>query len=336
MIIPFFIPHSGCPHQCVFCNQKKITGRNDADGAASVPDTINRYLDGRHKDGPVQVAFYGGTFTALPHETQTRYLETVRPFIRSGKIQGLRLSTRPDAINSETLSILKQYHVRVVELGAQSMDDQVLVRSGRGHTAADTNKAVAALRERGFSVGLQLMPGLPGDSEDIFRRSVQQVIGLKPDFVRLYPALVIKGTPLEGLYRAGRYSPLSLDAAVSTCRDAFLRFQECGVAVARMGLQPTEKLEKPGTILAGPFHPAFRQLVESSVFLDEMRQALRKSEGKIMSAVFLVNPRDVSTAIGQRRANIEILKKEFELRDVVVRGARKTAASCGRIELLTS
>jgi histone acetyltransferase (RNA polymerase elongator complex component) len=338
MIIPFFIPHAGCPHQCVFCNQKNITGRGRPLPAADVAATIDRCLARRNFtsiDLSVQVAFYGGSFTGLPPDTQEEYLKAVRPFIESGRISNIRLSTRPDCINGKGLDLLRRYHVKTVELGVQSMDDRVLALAGRGHTAAATENAVALLREHRFDVGVQLMPGLPGDSADLFRATVLRIIALKPDFVRLYPALVIKGTPLEQLYRTGAYDPLSLDAAVSICRAAQVSFSRADIPVIRMGLQPTEELERPGTILAGPYHPAFRQLVESSIFLDKMRVLLREGRAANSAPVFCVNRRDVSAAVGQRRENIVRLKKEFGLAEVrIVEG--KLNAGKGEVILLSA
>ncbi len=335
MIIPFFIPHAGCPHQCVYCNQRNITGQDAYAGAASVPEKIDRYLSAYKSDDPVQLAFYGGSFTALPPDEQETYLAAARPYIESGRIRDIRLSTRPDCISGKVLDLLAQYHVKTVELGVQSMDDYVLALAGRGHLAADTVNAVALLKKYRFNIGLQLMPGLPGDSAAIFQATVDAVIGLKPDFVRLYPALVIKGTPLERLYRAGKYVPLSLDQAVSMCRDAYTKFEQAGISVVRMGLQPTEELERPGTILAGPYHPAFRQLVVSSIFLDKMRAALMVGSEKRKTAVFAVNPRDVSTAVGQRRENIERLKKEFGLLEVRIVEGRSDGGR-GEVTLLLS
>ena len=197
------------------------------------------------------------------------------------------------------------------------MDDRVLTLSGRGHTEADTVNAVTLLKEYSFTVGLQLMPGLPGDSAHGFLNTVNKAIALKPDFVRLYPTLVIKDTPLEELYHAGRYAPLSFDEAVSLCRDALTRFGQKGIEVIRIGLQPTEELLKPGTIVAGPYHPSFRQHVESSLFLDKMRAVLT---GKVFlehRAVILVNPSDISASIGQQRSNIRMLKKEFSIHVII-------------------
>ena len=319
MIIPFFIPHSGCPHQCVFCNQKNITGRKSAVHPDAIARTIIDYCRTHTKQEIVQIAFYGGSFTALPHEEQKAYLEAARPFIRSGQIEHIRLSTRPDCINRDILSLLKSYNVRIVELGVQSLSDEVLTRSGRGHTAADTASAVKLLREYGFAVGLQLMVGLPGDSASSFSETVSCIIELKPDFVRIYPTLVIAGTPLEELYRRGQYIPLSLDEAVSLCREALERFSLAGIDVIRIGLQPTKKLEAPGTVLAGPYHPAFRELVESSLFLDRMRDLLIKRARTTDEVTFEVHPADLSAAIGQHRFNIMTLKKEFGLQGIHIK-----------------
>jgi histone acetyltransferase (RNA polymerase elongator complex component) len=316
MIIPFFIPHAGCPHQCVFCNQKKITGQHYPFDASVIHDKVNQYIRTNRENELAHIAFYGGTFTALPISLQKEYLNAVRQHIDSGQVESIRISTRPDCINREVLAFLQEYHVQIVELGVQSMADTVLTHSGRGHTAAHTIHAATLLKEFGFSIGLQLMLGLPGDSPDTFFNSVESIIRLKPDFVRLYPLLVLKDTPLEDLYKRGKYSPLSLDEAVNLCRKALMRFQHEGIDVIRIGLQPTEELERSGTMLAGPYHPAFRQLVESSILLEAMRTALRDRTIKTANTVFVVNSRDVSAAIGQQRSNIAKLKKEFGLQTI--------------------
>ncbi len=313
MIIPFFIPHLGCPHRCVFCNQKSIIGQSRPEDASTISDKIQRYRSTNTPGNTAEVAFYGGSFTALPLETQKRYLEAVQPFLQGNQVCAIRLSTRPDHINGEILSLLKAYHVQTIELGVQSMNDDVLALSGRGHVAADTVKSFMLLKQHGFTVGLQLMPGLPGDSEAIFRETVGNILELKPDSVRLYPVLVIKDTPLEELYKSGRYKPLTLRAAVIMCQEAFVRFEQHGIKVIRMGLQPTEELENEGTILAGPYHPAFRQLVESSILREEMRTALINAGGRVKTAVFCVNPHDRSAAIGQKRENMILIKKEFAM-----------------------
>lgn len=309
MIIPFFIPHAGCPHQCVFCDQRRISGSVQAPDPSSIPGTIRSYLGANRGEG-AQVAFFGGTFTALPRELQLAYLDEVAPFRSSGSITSIRISTRPDAVSPDNLSLLKDRGVTIVELGVQSLDDEVLRLSGRGHAAEDTVRATDLLRAHGMSVGFQLMPGLPGDSLDRFRATVRRTVELRPDAVRLYPALVIGDTPLERMFRSGRYLPLSLDDAVSWCRDAVRAFREAGIAVLRVGLQAAESLRKPGTIVAGPFHPAFGQLVASALLLEAMRTVL-EAPGNRSQAVLRVHPADLSAAIGQHRGNIRTLEQHF-------------------------
>ena len=333
MIIPFFITHAGCPHQCVFCNQKNITGESRPPDPSSIHTSISTHLDTHKNNKAVQVAFYGGSFTALPLTVQMAYLEAVRPFIESGRVASIRLSTRPDAVTPDILAVLKRYSVAAIELGAQSMEDKVLVLSGRGHSASDTVNAVALLREYNFSTGLQLMPGLPGDTPEMFLETVSRVISLRPDFVRIYPALVIKETPLAELYRTGNYIPLSLDDAVLLCHKAVARFEQAGIEVIRIGLQPTAVLERPGTIIAGPWHPAFRQLVESARFLDAMSTLLRcgSTSGTV---TFFVNPADLSSAIGQKRLNIHTIKERYGMdakivaNPAVLRGSVRKHPSC--------
>ena len=271
------------------------------------------FLRTQTDDQPVHIAFYGGSFTALPREMQMQYLHAVQPFLQTGLIHSIRLSTRPDYITKEVLVLLRQYHVQTVELGVQSMNDDVLSRSGRGHTQSDTINAVSLLKEEGFTIGLQLMLGLPGDSEKTLIETVKSVIKMQPDFVRLYPLLVIHGTPLEKLLIDGYYVPLSLDEAVLLCHKALMQFDEAEIPVTRIGLQPTEALERPGVIIAGPYHPAFRQIVESSILLDKMRTALRKRLVQTDIAVFTVHEKDFNAAIGQHRSNVIKLKKEFGL-----------------------
>lgn len=313
MIIPFFIPHAGCPHQCVFCDQKRITGRAAVPDPASVPAVIGDFLASRRRgiDGrqpePAEVAFYGGTFTSLDLSVQQAYLEQVRPFIDAGAVRSARISTRPDSLSPDILSFLRRNRVTTVELGAQSMDDEVLRRSGRGHSAEQTRQAVRLLKQYDFRVGIQLMPGLPGDSPETFRRTVDETLELTPDLVRIYPALVISGTPLEQRYLGGQYRPLSLDAAVELCADAVERFRAAGIEIARLGLQSAEELERPGTVIAGPWHPAFGQLVASRRFLAIMHRLLSADSTRSL----LVHPDDLSTALGQHRGNMTVLTKAF-------------------------
>ncbi|HAR45890.1 MAG: hypothetical protein A2X56_00145 [Nitrospirae bacterium GWC2_57_13] len=317
MIIPFFIPHAGCQHQCVFCSQKQITGSSGPPEPSTIAPMIEEYLASAESGDRTEVAFYGGSFTALAPDRQEAYLAPVSQFIEAGRISTIRISTRPDCVTASGISLLKRFRVTIVELGSQSMDDEVLHRSGRGHTAADTAATVALLGSEGFIIGIQIMAGLPGDRDETFLRTVEETVGLKPDFVRLYPTLVIKNTPLEELYRSGAYEPLSIDSAVDLCRQALLRFEEAGIPVIRIGLQPTAELGRPGTVLAGPYHPAFGQLVESSIFLGKMQRLLGKGS-EHSSARITVHPLDLSTALGQKRSNVMALKTEYRLRSLSI------------------
>lgn len=265
LIIPVFIPFGGCPHQCVFCDQTGITGKAEMPCTDEVNSTIETYLSTWEKaggKGPREVAFYGGSFTGLPKEQQAVYLKTARRFIEEGRMDSVRLSTRPDYMDAGTARFLNGYGVGTVELGAQSMSDAVLKLSGRGHSAADTERAVRVLKEAGIETGIQIMPGLPGDTEETIISTVEETIQLKPAFVRIYPTLVLKDTPLHAMYRAGRYAPWALDEMVPVCKKAAGLFRAAGIPVIRMGLQPTEDLTK--ALVCGPYHPSFRQLVEGA------------------------------------------------------------------------
>ena len=303
LIVPVFIPHSGCPHQCVFCNQKKIT----AIEAAPTPEGVSEYLSRRL--GPdtahAVIAFYGGSFTGLPRHEQEGYLKAAGEFVRQGFARGIRLSTRPDYIDAETVSFLKSSGVITVELGVQSLDGEVLRLSGRGHSANDSVRASRVIKECGLELGIQLMAGLPGDDEEKFMRTVERTVALAPAFVRIYPALVVEGSPLEALWRRGEFAPLDLEDAVAWCAKAVRLFREAGIRVIRLGLQAGRELE--GALLAGPYHPAFGHMVESELAFERMAEALKEVSG--VQAEFRVNPRELSVFKGIRGVNAERLKE---------------------------
>jgi len=274
------------------------------------------YEENREK----QVAFYGGSFTAIGRDDQVRYLKEVQPFLASGLIDSIRISTRPDALDEETLFLLKEYGVKTVEIGVQSMIDEVLSLALRGHCAEDTVSATLRLKQWGFEVGHQLMIGLPGDTCDRFLQTLDRVIELKPDFVRIHPTLVLKGAPLESFWREGRYSPLQLDEAVQWLKKGLLKLENSSIPVARIGLQPTLELERD--YLAGPYHPAFRQLVESAIFFDLAASLLQVSQKK-GRALFLCHPKEISNLRGQKNENILRLKKHFKLSDILINGRQE-------------
>lgn len=260
LIIPVFLPFAGCRHQCVFCDQFGITGADAQPDVNAVCRTIDEHLASWKGSGTKEIAFYGGSFTALTQECQKAYLEIAYEYVLSGDIDSIRLSTRPDCVSIDSCSFLMSYGVRTVELGAQSMSDEVLRLSGRGHNADDTRRAVKTLKESGLNVGMQLMPGLPGDSRETIIMTAEEAARMRPDFVRIYPALVLKGTPLYRMYCSGLYTPWLLAEMVDICRWISAVFREAKIPVIRFGLQPTAELEK--SLAAGPYHPSFRQLVE--------------------------------------------------------------------------
>ena len=276
-IIPVFLPNSGCLHRCAFCNQTSITGvKQDTILPEKLRSVINEFLQWKGKfRNNVQISFYGGNFLGLKEKYLKTLLNESAKFVESGKVGSIRFSTRPDTITNERLDILKEYPVSTIELGVQSMDDRVLTMAKRGHTSSDTVKAVAVLKERGYEIGLQMMVGLPGDDEATSLATGRRIADLAPDFVRIYPAVVLKNSLLAKWYKEGKYTPLSLEPCVTLVKKLHLLFDEKKIPVIRMGLQASADLENGTTILAGPYHPAFGHLVYSEIFLDMVKDYLR-------------------------------------------------------------
>lgn len=308
LIIPYFIHHRGCPHRCLFCNQVSIAGENQYDSqdpAGDLQRTIDTWLDRSPGHDTVQVAFFGGSFTCLDERMQKTMLEAAAPYIKSGQVDSIRMSTRPDCLSEDICDYLQSYGVKTVEVGGQSMDDRVLEKALRGHTAADIKRSIRLLKTRRFETGLQLMVGLPGETTRSFLDGIKEVVKLAPDLVRIYPTLVLKKTELENIYEQTAWRPLSLDRAVSltaTARDLFL---EHGIRVVRMGLQPTEDLEKQ--LIAGPYHPAFGELVISRSWYRKIRRLLVEA-GRSSTVELAISDKDFSAVIGDKRNNMERLE----------------------------
>ncbi len=314
-IIPLFIPHVGCPNVCVFCDQVKISGADTPVTSEMVDQLIEKNLPAAGQG--CEVAFYGGSFTAMRQEVQRELLAAVQPYLKSGAVDSIRLSTRPDAVNDGICRMLKEFGVITVELGCQSMDDRVLQLSRRGHKAQDTIRAVACLKRYGFSVILQMMTGLPGDTGRQSLETAEQIISLQPDGVRIYPTVVLRGTALEEMMRGGRYRPQTVEEAVGLCAALYERFLAENIPVIRVGLNPTEELSQ-GEAVAGAYHPALGELVLSELYLQRARTLLQK-EPLEREAVFVVHPKRVSIMVGQKRRNIGTLRKEFGLKSIKVR-----------------
>lgn len=305
LVIPIFIRHRGCPHLCLFCNQYAIAGPGDDHlDRAGVGAEIGRWLARSPGHSEVRVAFYGGSFTCLPADEQDELLSGVEPFLLSGEVRAIHLSTRPDCIDPATCERLRGRGVDLVELGVQSFDDGVLRAARRGHDRAASLAAIAHLHQAGIAVGIQLLPGLPGESTGSFLAGIRTAIGLNPALVRLYPTLVLADSGLAAQYRQGEYVPLSLNRAIALCRRAREMFLEAAIPVVRMGLQPSQSLAEQ--VLAGPYHPSFGELVVSRSWFRQIRAYL----GRLCAGQHLtihLNHRDISAVVGMRKNNTKRL-----------------------------
>lgn len=312
LIVPVFIPNQGCPHRCIFCHQERITSQS---AHSLSPSTIREILDTAVKSPRFngarsrEVAFYGGTFTRLPKSRMTAYLDTVKPYIDSGLFQSVRISTRPDALDPERLALLSRFKVSTVELGTQSMNDDVLRLSKRGHTAGDTVEAVLLLKKHDFRVGIQLMPGLPGDSEERFLKTVERVVELQPDMARLYPSVVIRGTEMADLFLEKRYQPLSLEDAVRICEESCTRLENCGIPVIRIGLMSSPTLLEEGQILGGPWHRAFGFLVRSRIHQKTI-EAFLPEPGRAGKIRLFAVPREIPLVRGYRNRGLRLIEEK--------------------------
>lgn len=311
-IIPIFVPHYGCPHDCVFCNQNKITGLETDVTESQVKTTIEEYLATFKKDSFIEVAFYGGSFTAIDLEIQKNLLSIPKKYKDEGKIKGIRLSTRPDAIDETILNMLKDSLVDTIELGVQSLDPFVLELSERGHSSEDVFISSRMIQEMGFKLGLQLMTGLPGDSYDKSLESAKKILSLKPDFIRIYPTLVIKGTILEKMYLDGTYKPQSLGEAVETACDILILAEAADTRVIRIGLQPTDNIQEGKDVVGGPFHPSLRQLVESRLLYKLLMRSIETEKLPSGKAWTIFCPKGYSSIVsGQKGSNKDQLVNLF-------------------------
>lgn len=332
LIIPIFIPNQGCPHRCVFCEQEKITSQTGLRITSShVKNILDKAVRSKNFDPGrrPEVAFYGGTFTGLSRNRMRALLEAVTPYIKNGLFRSIRVSTRPDALDDDRLEIMKAYGVVTVELGVQSMNDEVLELAQRGHSAGDTVRAFQVLKKTGFKVGVQLLPGLPGDSEKRFRATIARVLTLDPDMVRLYPVLVLRGTVLARLYEEGKYRPMKLDGAIETCIESCIRLETAGIPVIRLGLMSSSSLLEEGQILAGPWHPAFGFLVRSGIHLRGID--LPKPKGASMINIFAPQ-REIPLVRGYKNEGLKWIEKRTGAEVVGVKADDSVSPGKIRIE----
>ncbi len=308
LIIPVFISHEGCPHQCLFCNQQSIAGedRQGAVECSSVDETIRDWLKRTRDNRRVQVAFYGGSFSCLPESRQHLLLGVVAPYLQSAKVHLVRISTRPDCINRKMCEKLYSSGVRIVELGCQSMNDGVLKRTRRGHSVEQTILAAEMVRQSGMELGVQLMLGLPGETTRSFFSGIAQVIEMKPAFVRLYPALVIDNTAMAAMYRKKKYTPLTFNRAIALTCKAYELLSSANIKVIRMGLQHSDSLVK--SVVAGPYHESFGEHVLARSWFKRVRRCLFICPENKKVKISISN-RDLSLFLGPQRKNMDRLKQ---------------------------
>lgn len=320
LIIPLFIPHLGCPHRCVFCDQRAITGASGRlPSADQIRNEINRYLTfSRKNHSTTQISFFGGNFLGLKEKDMLRLLECVTTFVDQGAVDSLRFSTRPDTITPERLAALSPFPVETVELGVQSMNNNVLEACQRGHTADSTIAAAQSIKDAGYRLGLQMMVGLPEDTDDGAMDTARRLVDLAPDFVRIYPTLVLNGSPLAKMFRDGHYTPMILEKCVSLVAKLFRLFTQQDISVVRMGLQASDGLANPDTILAGPYHPAFGHLVHGKIVLDAIEDALKNMKAIPRKLTIGVHPTMVSRVQGLNKVNIKHIRRQFGLHAVSI------------------
>ena len=335
-IIPIFVPHLGCPNNCTFCNQKSISGQVKNVTKEDVRNTIEEFLKSfRNEDIEREIAFFGGSFTGIDEKVQEELLAVAYEYVANKKVSGIRVSTRPDYINKDKLKLLKKYGVKTIELGVQSTNDYILKKCKRGHTFEDVKKASKLIRRFGFTLGHQMMIGLPESTRLDELNTAKDLAKLKPKIIRLYPVLVIRNTELEEEYKKGVYEPVSLTGAVEVCKELHYFFEKKKIKVIRIGLQNTDLISNPDNIesevIAGPYHEAFGQLVEDSIWYDNIVEKIKKINDKVKEVKLKVNFKDMNNAIGHKKENIKKIKEIYDV-DTVVEA--DSSIKEGKLELI--
>lgn len=325
--VPIFIPGAACPHHCIYCNQQVISGQQQIPGDEEIRATVRQKVATMPPGSHVEIGFFGGTFTGLPMRQQEHLLLLVQPFLESGQVSGLRCSTHPLTVNRENLALLKHYGMYTVELGVQSLDDEVLRKAGRGYNAQQVYDAAALIRSMDIHLGMQMMAGLPGDTKDKSLFTAQRIVECGADNARIYPTLVVQHTVLADMYRQGKYKALTLEEAVERVKGPLRYFQEHDVTMLRVGLHPTEGFISGTDYLAGPFHVSFKELVQTAIWRDEFIGRLQEmgiavkghdglalpawQEHRRQVAEITVPPRQLNSAIGYDAGNKKMLHELF-------------------------
>lgn len=308
--IPIFIPHRGCPNDCAFCNQKKITGIDTDVSVSDVKRLIEKSLETAKPGSDIEVAFFGGSFTGLDKGLQREFLEAAGEFFPD--ISGIRLSTRADYINGEIISLLKEYKVTAVELGVQSTDAGVLEKNLRGHDFSVVKKAAELIKSAGFELGLQMMLGMYGSDFEKDIKTAEDIIALEPETTRIYPTVVLKETKLEEYYKSGLYVPYTVEEAAECAKEVYLRFKKSGVTVLRIGLHSSEELSGD-SVVAGPYHPAFGEMVFSLIYRGEIEEEIKRCGYKDCNLTLEVRKNEISKVIGQKKSNLKYFKEKYNI-----------------------
>lgn len=312
-IIPIFIPHLGCPNDCIFCNQKKITGKQTLVTADSISMEMKKSLSTVRADQKIEIAFYGGSFTAIDECLQQEYLSIANGYIeKDQRITDIRISTRPDAIDEATLTRLKKQNVSIIELGVQSLDQEVLAISKRGHDLSCVYRSGQLIRDAGFQLGIQMMIGLPGDTKERVLYTCREIVKIKPDFVRVYPVLVIEDTELNDMMEKGEYQPWTVEEIISVGKKINLMFIHNDITVIRIGLQNSEEIHIGKSVRGGPFHPAMGELILTASYRDFLEDYVITNN--IKGQLILQCPKNqISQWIGQNKSSIHFFKRQFEI-----------------------
>lgn len=337
-VIPVFVPHLGCPNSCIFCNQKSISGQKKNVTKEDAIKIIDSFLSNiKDVKAEKEIAFFGGSFTAIEEEKQEELLKVAYEYIKAGKVNSIRISTRPDCIDKKVLKRLKKYKVKTIELGVQSANNFILKRANRGHTFEDVKKASKLIRLYGFTLGHQMMVGLPESTRIDEINTAKALIKLKPKIVRIYPVLVIKGTKLEEEVKQEKYEPLTVTQAVETSKELVKLFNKNHVEVIRVGLQNTDEISDPknkqSEVVAGPYHPAFRQLVESAIWYEKILNKIKKLNSKVKEVEVTINPKDVNNVIGHKRENAIKLKEIYDV-NLKIKQDKKIKQGKNKIKIL--
>ncbi|AXU74951.1 elongator complex protein 3 [Clostridioides difficile] len=309
-IIPIFVPHKGCPHDCIFCNQKKITGVSTDVTSEDARNIIEECLETIDKDADVEIAFFGGSFTAIDIDIQKSLLSVAKEYVEKGLVKDIRMSTRPDCIDEDILSMLKEYKTSIIELGVQSLDEKVLLDSIRGHQSEIVYKSSKMIKNSGIKLGLQMMIGLPADTEEKCIFTAKKFVELKPDCVRVYPTLVVKDTGLEKLMEQNKYNPFTLEESVNIVKKVLVLFYVNNINVIRVGLQATDDIQIGKAVLAGPYHPAFRELVEADMIKDYLEFVILQNKN-IKQMLVRANKKNISKIIGNKKTNVKYMEEKF-------------------------